>query len=53
MSKKIISIALIGAGNISHMHLDMITSLKKYEVSVLYSRTISKSQRLKKKISYN
>ena len=49
MSKKIISIALIGAGNISHMHLDMITSLKKYEVSVLYSRTISKSQRLKKK----
>ena len=49
MSKKIISIALIGAGNISHMHLDMITSLKNYEVSVLYSRTTSKSQRLKKK----
>ena len=45
---KMIKLAVIGAGNISHKHLEVVSSLKNFKLVSIYSRT-KKSLNVSKK----
>ena len=44
-----IKLAVIGAGNISHKHLEVVSSLKNFKLVSIYSRTKKKSLNVSKK----